>query len=268
MDAIRALIVEDEPLARRRLMRFLQKDTDVALIGECENGREAVEAIHALRPDLVLLDVQMPEMDGMEVLRALDPKEIPAVIFITAYDDYAVRAFDMGVLDYILKPIEKSRFDRALYRAKEHIQHTRIERVTHQLFSMMNGSGLTFDMLSESTKPDGHKYLERLAIKCSGKLSIIKVQNIDWIEGARVYVKLHSGARTHLMRETLNNLESRLDPSIFIRIHRSTIVNVDRIRELVPYFRNEYLVMLHDDTQLKLSRGYRENLDVILGKLV
>jgi len=268
MNTIRALIVEDEPLARRRLMRLLQNDTDVALVGECENGREAVEAIHELRPDLVLLDVQIPEMDGMEVMRSLGNKHLPAVIFITAHDDYAVRAFDMGVLDYLLKPIEKARFNRALCRAKEHIQYTRIDRVTQQLYSMMNGSHQSSEYCSKPDPVESQKYLERIAIKCSGRLSLVKVEDIDWIEGARVYVKLHTGSKTHLLRDSLNHLEGKLDPSAFVRIHRSTIVNVDRIRELVPYLRNEYVIRLQDETQLKLSRGYRDNMDVILGKLV
>lgn len=269
MDKIRVLIVEDEPLARSRIVRMLRERPDFEVAGECSNGLEAIEAIRSLAPDLVLLDVQMPEMDGLGVLEAVGPDHIPAVIFVTAYDQYAVRAFEVHALDYLLKPFDDERFDRALQHARDLIQRGRIEQLSQQLFALArdlrsNAPSAT-PVAAESS--GGPQYLERLAIKSGDRVSLIKTQEIDWIEGAGVYVRLHVGKKSHLLRETLSNLEEQLDPDHFVRIHRSTIVNVERVRELKSYFHGEYIVYLNDGTQLKLSRSYREKLFTLLGQV-
>ena len=267
MDKIRVLIVEDEPLARSRIARMLRERPDFELIGECSNGLEAVEAIREQAPDLLLLDVQMPEMDGIEVLEAVGPKDIPAVIFVTAYDQYALRAFEVHALDYLLKPFDDERFDRALQHARDLIQRGRIEALSQQLFALARDLRATNAPTAEPVPSDSPAFLERLAIKSGDRVSLIKTQEIDWIEGAGVYVRLHVGKKSHLLRETLTNLEQQLDPDHFVRIHRSTIVNVERVRELKSYFHGEYIVYLNDGTQLKLSRSYREKLFTLLGQV-
>jgi two-component system LytT family response regulator len=267
METIRVLIVEDEPLARSRLSRLLRERPDFEVVGECGNGLEAVEALRTLSPDLLLLDVQMPEMDGLEVLEVVGPKHIPAVIFVTAYDQYALRAFEVHALDYLLKPFDDERFERALQHARELIQRGRIEALSQQLFALARDLRSTTGPAAERVPVDGPAYLERLAIKSGDRVSLIKTSEIDWIEGAGVYVRLHVGKKSHLLRETLSNLEEQLDPDQFVRIHRSTIVNVERVRELKSYFHGEYIVYLQDGTQLKLSRSYREKLFVLLGQV-
>ncbi len=267
MDRIRVLVVDDEPLARNRIARMLRERPDFELAGECGNGLEAVEAIRSQAPDLVLLDVQMPEMDGLEVLEAVGPRDIPAVIFVTAYDQYALRAFEVHAIDYLLKPFDDERFDRALQHARDLIQRGRIEALSQQLFALARDLRSAGGPAAEKVPTEGPQHLERLAIKSGDRVSLIKTQEIDWIEGAGVYVRLHVGKKSHLLRETLSNLEEQLHPDQFVRIHRSTIVNVERVRELKSYFHGEYIVYLHDGTQLKLSRSYREKLFTLLGQV-
>jgi len=253
---IKALIVDDEVLARTRIREILNKDPEIQLVGECANGREAVDAILAHTPHLLFLDVQMPEMDGFAVLEALPPERLSTVIFVTAFDQYALRAFEVHALDYILKPFDAERFNRTLQHAKSQIRQAR--------GSLLN-QGL-LDLLAELKERPKARVFDRLVIKTAGRVSFLKIAEIDWIESEGNYVRLHVGKETHLLRETLNQMEERLDPNQFLRIHRSTIVNLDRIKELQPWFHGEYRVLLQDSTQLLLSRKYREKLRDLLGK--
>lgn len=253
---IKALIVDDEVLARNRIREILKKDPDIQLVGECGNGREAVDAILEHAPHLLFLDIQMPEMDGFTVLKTLPQERLPMVVFVTAYDQYALRAFEVYALDYLLKPFDAERFHRTLQHAKSQIRQAR--------GSVLN-QGL-LNLLSELKKRPKSKLTDRLVIKSSGRVSFLKVNEIDWIASEGNYVRLHVGKETHLLRETLNQMEERLDSDQFRRIRRSTIVNLDRIKELQPWFHGEYRVLLQDGTRLLLSRKYREKLHDLLGK--
>jgi two-component system LytT family response regulator len=254
--SIRVLLVDDEPLAREMLREMLQGDPDVQIVGESCNGREALEAIRAEAPDLIFLDVQMPEVGGFEVLASLGKGRIPYVIFVTAYDQYAVRAFEVQALDYLLKPFDQERFDLSWQRAKA------------QLLRDRNGGGIDQRILAllEEMKA-GKNYLERLVIKAAGRIYFLDTSEIDWIEAEGNYVSVHSASKSHLLRETISSLESQLDPKKFVRIHRSSIVRLDFIREMQPWFHGEYRVILNDGTQLTLSRNHRDKLQEALGKL-
>ena len=250
---IRTLIVDDEPLARERVKRFLRDEKDVSIIGECGNGADAVKAIRSERPDLVFLDIQMPEKNGFEVIRSLDGKQLPTVVFVTAYDQYALQAFDVHALDYLLKPFNRDRFQRAVDRAREQIDDRRRGDLDERLTSLI-----------ENLKTD-KKYLDRLVVKTVGRVFFLKTDEIDWIEAAGNYVRLHVGRESHMIRETMNGIETKLDPAKFIRIHRSTVVHIDRIKELHPMFSGDYAVMLRDGTELALSRNYRERFLELFG---
>jgi two-component system LytT family response regulator len=252
---IRVIVVDDEPLGREMLGEMLHDDPEVTIVGEYCNGREAADAIKALTPDLVFLDVQMPEMGGFDLLELLSVEEVPHVIFVTAYDHYAVRAFEVHALDYLLKPFDRERFDACWQRAKAQIFR---ERNTH-------GQRRILDLLEQLRA--GKQYLERLVIKAGGRIYFLRTDEIDWIEAQGNYVSVHSGKRSHLIRETISSLDAQLDPKEFVRIHRSSIVRIDRIQELQPWFHGEYRVILNTGTQLALSRNYRENLQQAIGKL-
>jgi two-component system, LytTR family, response regulator len=252
---IRVLLVDDEPLARGMLREMLQTDSQVSIVGEAANGREAVEAIRALSPDLIFLDVQMPALGGFEVLEALSNGQIPHVIFVTAFDQYAVRAFEVHALDYLLKPFDQERFDISWQRAKAQIVRDRNGGMDQRILALL-----------EELKA-GSRYLERLVIKSGGRIYFLETNDIDWIEAEGNYVSVHSAKKTHLLRETISSLETQLDPRKFVRIHRSSIVRIDRIQELQPWFHGEYRVILQGGTQLTLSRNYREKLHEALGKL-
>jgi two-component system, LytTR family, response regulator len=229
---IHALVVDDEPLARSNLVVLLRRDPAIASIRECGSGMKALEEIRKIKPDLVFLDVEMPECDGFDVLEMLGKDIPPALIFITAYDQYAVRAFDAGALDYLLKPFDNLRFDRALSRAKEKIfQSTKSPRAT-----------------------------EYLAVKSTGEILFLKISDVDWIEAADYYSCLHIGTKTYLLRRSMSELDQELDQAVFCRIHRSTIVKLDRIRSLRLNESGEYDVMLDNETRLRLSRRYRKQL--------
>ncbi|MBI1765528.1 MAG: response regulator transcription factor [Acidobacteria bacterium] len=249
---IRAIIVDDEPLGRTVIREMLRGDAEIQIIGECANGHEAVELISRAKPELLFLDVQMPEVDGFEVLSALD--ELPLVIFVTAYDQYAVRAFDVHAVDYLLKPFDRERFGKAVQRAKAQLQLAHNHAVNERILALLE---------EQKAKT---RYLERLVVKANGRVFFLKTSDVDWIEAAGNYVCLHARQETYLLRETLSSLETQLDPQKFPRIHRSQIVNVERIRELQPWSHGEYHVILHDGTQLTLSRSYREGLHALLGK--
>ncbi|MEK7855627.1 MAG: response regulator [Acidobacteriota bacterium] len=245
---IKTLIVDDEPLARDRVKRFLRDEHDISVIGECGNGREAVAAIKEQKPDLVFLDIQMPEKNGFEVVKSLNEKTMPAVIFVTAYDQYALQAFDVHALDYLLKPFNRERLHKAVSHARDQIETKRIGNLDERLASLIA------DLKAEK------KYLERLVVKSVGRVFFLKVDEIDWIEAAGNYVKLHTGREAHMIRETMNGIEAKLDPDKFLRIHRSTVVHIDRIKELHPMFSGDYAVILRNGTELALSRNYRERL--------
>lgn len=256
-EPIRALIVDDEPAARETIRGLLSQDPDVTVVGECGDGRSALDAIRDSVPQLVFLDVQMPEMDGFTMLRQLQPTEVPVLVFTTAYDQYALRAFEVHALDYLLKPFDDDRFREALARAKERVRQGRVEALSGRLRDLLDGA--------EGAGDARGRYLARLMVREGERMVVVPVRDIDWVEADGDVLRIHAGRAQYALRETLKNLEQRLDPSRLIRIHRSTIVNVDRVRELQPYFRGEYVVILHDGTRLKLSRGCRARLEAVLG---
>ncbi len=250
---IRALVIDDEPLARDMIREMLQGDSEVEIVGECANGREAVEVIKALSPDLIFLDIQMPELGGFEVLESFDPKTAPYVIFATAYDQYAVRAFEVHAFDYLLKPFDHERFDVAWQRAKAQIKLDRTgERDQHIL------------ALLEELK-SGPRYVERLAIKTGGRVFFLNVHDVHCVEAEGNYVRVFDNQKSYLLRETISGLEEQLDPKQFLRIHRSAIVKIDKIKELQPWFHGEYRIILENGKQLTLSRNYRANLQEAVG---
>lgn len=248
MNTIKALIVDDEPLARERIKRFLTDERDIELIGECADGQEAVSAIQTLAPDLVFLDIQIPELDGFGVLEAVGVEQMPAVIFVTAYDRYALQAFDVNALDYLLKPYNRERFHKAVERARAQLSNGAKGELSERLLSLL-----------ENLQPE-QRYLERLMIKSSGRVFFLRTTEIDWIEAEGNYLRLHVGKESHLLRETMNRLAAKLDQNKFLRIHRSTLVNIERIKELQPLFSGDYVVILRDGKQLTLSRSYRDKL--------
>lgn len=252
---MKVLIVDDEPLARERVRRHLRDEPGVEIVGEAGNGREAVTEIEEKTPDLVFLDVQMPEMNGFDVLKALEENKIPAIVFTTAYDKYAIQAFEFHALDYLLKPFSRERFSRAVRHAREQLENSRQSgSIDERLVSLL-----------ENLK--AKKYLERIVVKNSGRVFFIKTEEIDWIEAAGNYLKLHVGRDAHLIRETMQSIEAKLDPEKFFRIHRSTLVQIDRIKELHPLFGGDYAVILRNGTELNLSRNYRERLPELFGNL-
>lgn len=251
---IRTLVVDDESLARERLCDMLAADPQIEIIAECANGQEAIEAIQLHSPDLVFLDVEMPGIDGFGVLEALPPESLPTTIFVTAYDQYAVRAFEVYALDYLLKPFDQERFEKALVRAKTQISSQRTDALSQRILSALE---------EIKTRP---VHLERLVIKMNGHVFFIKAEEIDWLEAEGNYVRLHAGKESYLLRDTISALESQLDPKKFIRVHRSAIVNIDRITELQPWFHGEYRIILTEGVQLTLSRTYREKLHELLGR--
>jgi len=246
----RTIIVDDEALARERIRTLLAGDPEIEIVGECVDGKQAISTVANTAPDLIFLDVQMPEVDGFGVIEAMAgaQAQMPAVIFVTAHDQYAVRAFEAYALDYLLKSFNRKRFQAALNRAKEQLHQSRSGIWNERI------AGLLTDLQSRQ------KHLTRLVVRSSGRIFFLRVDEINWIKAADNYVRIYEGRESHMIRETLQALESRLDPAKFARIHRSTMVNVDRIRELKPMFHGDYLVTLLDGTELTLSRNYRQNL--------
>jgi two-component system LytT family response regulator len=247
---LRVLIVDDEELARQRIRRLLTREEEVEVIGEACDGERAVESIRSLEPDLVFLDVLMPEVVGFAVLERLGPHPPPAVVFVTAHDDYAVRAFEVHAVDYLRKPFDAVRFKDAFSRARRRLAGAAAEERARKL-----------DALLAQVEAQPPRSRERLLVRSDGRLYFVRIDDIDWVEAAGNYVKLHVGRDTHLMRETMSGIEKMLDPSRFLRSHRSAIVNLDRVREMQPWFSGEYTVILRDGTQLRLSRVYRDRLE-------
>lgn len=254
MDKIRTLIVDDERPARQRLRRLVEAELDLAVAGECASGFEALEFLQDHGVDLLFLDVQMPGMDGFSMLEALGEIPAPATVFVTAYDEFAVRAFEVHALDYLLKPYDQARFRKTLERARAHLRGPRNPSAQEQLLAALSG-----------LRPR-KRHVDRFAVKSNGRIVFVRCDDIDWIEAADNYVCLHVGQTTHLVRDTMNAVEARLDGEKFLRIHRSTILNVERIRELQPWFRGDHLVILTTGQKLTLSRNYRDALRRLLGE--
>lgn len=241
---IRALIVDDEPLAREKIARHLSVHADVEIAAECGDGESAVRLIQEHEPDLLFLDIHLPECDAFEVLRRAAVKRSPAVIFVTAYDEYALKAFEVQALDYLVKPFDDDRFRAALDRGRQQVEYLRA-----RVRGDRGASGAPHDVLAD-----------RVLVHSGDSIRILKHADIDWVESAGNYVRLHVGTETYLYRQTMQHIESCLDPSRFVRIHRCTIVNLDRIRKLQPLFKGSYTVLLHDGTELTLSPPYRSRL--------
>jgi two-component system LytT family response regulator len=251
---IRALIADDEALARKFIRRMLKEDRDVEIVGECSNGKEAVAMIKKENPDVVFLDVQMPEMDGFGVLESIANERWPEIIFTTAYEQYAIRAFELHALDYLLKPFDQPRFKDAMKHARERFRSRDQKDGRLQISALLE---------SLKNKP---QYLERLVIKAGGRITFLSTNEINWIEADDKYVHLHTGKANPMVRQTLSAMEAQLDREKFCRIHRSVIVNVARIKELQPLFNGEHSIHLEDGTKLTLSRNYKDKLFELLGK--
>lgn len=252
---ITALIVDDEPLARAFVRLLLKNEAEIEIIGEAGNGRDAAILINEKKPDLLFLDVQMPEMDGFSLLKTLDAKTMPAVVFTTAYEEYAIRAFEFHAIDYLLKPFDEDRFEKAVGRAKE-ILGDRVQRddETTQIKELLK-------IVEE--KP---QYLERLLIKLNGRIVFLKTAEIDWIKADDKYVQIYAGSRSHLVRQTLGAMKTQLDPQRFLQIHRSAIINLERLKELQPLLSGEYIVILENGARITVSRNYKDQLFAVLGK--
>jgi two-component system LytT family response regulator len=261
---MRTVVVDDEPLARRRLARLLEAQDGIDVVAVCATGRDAVRAVREHAPDLLFLDVQMPEMDGFGVLRELGGAGLPQVVFVTAYDQYAIRAFEVHALDYLLKPYTPARLATAVQRAARQLQAPRaapaerlaellehLERERRALDARLGGGGAPAPAQGHTT---------RLLVKDGERMFFVPVERIDWLEAEGNYVRLHCGREAHLVRATLSGMEEQLDPARFTRIHRGTIVNLDRVKEVRPWFAGDYLVKLHDGGELRLSRRYRDRL--------
>jgi two-component system LytT family response regulator len=246
---IKVLVVDDELLGRERIRSLLREHADIKIVGECVNGREAVEAIQDLKPELVFLDVQMPRINGFEVVEIIGAENMPAVIFVTAYDEYAIPAFEINAVDYLLKPFDEERFEKAVERAKREIKRqespTEIKENLRELLKEVK------------TEP---QFLKRIPVKSARGTTFVLTEEIDWISASGHYLELHIGNETHLIREKLSVIETKLDPRIFMRIHRSTIVNVDRIKSLHPMFNGDQLVILKNGRELNLRRNYYDEL--------
>jgi two-component system LytT family response regulator len=257
-ERLRVLVVDDEPLARNGLADLVRRDPELEVVDECGDGRSALDAIRRLAPDLVLLDVQMPELNGFEVLQQLPPDRMPAIVFVTAYDRFAVRAFEVHALDYLVKPFDDARFAAAMARAKTALRSASLGELSRRLQ----------DMLDQLPAPTGaaERYLSRLVIRVAGHVFFVRTADIDWIEAADYCVRLHVQGKTHVIRESMAALEHRLDPAHFFRIHRGAMVHLDRIRELQPYFKGEHVVVLQDGSRLKLSKSRRGALEARLGQ--
>jgi two-component system LytT family response regulator len=289
---IRTFIVDDEPLAREGIRLLLQGDPEVEIVGECGSGPDAVDFVRRLRPDLMFLDVQMPEMNGFEVMAALRPEDVQGVIFVTAYDRYALRAFEVHALDYLLKPYDDERFYDALARAKRHLRLSRVSDLSQRLISLLEtyGEAALLGDAPARGRPDsaapprpaplsgsaplpdppppglslrGDSYLTRLAIRDVGRVVFLSAEEIDWIEAADYYVQIHASGKSYLHRESMNSLEGRLDPGRFLRIHRSAIVNRDRIKELRSQGRRDLVVVLAGGTEIKVARSHREKIQAL-----
>jgi two-component system, LytTR family, response regulator len=252
MDNIRAIVVDDEKPARMRLLELLRREPDIAVVGTASDGREALELVRTVRPDLVFLDVQMPQLDGFGVLAGLAEDEVPATIFVTAYDKYAIQAFDAHAIDYLLKPYSDQRFESAVTNARRYLGTPEARDRVEELAAAA---------LERRSVDARSGFLERLVLKAGGHVTLLDVRDVDWIEAAGVYVNLHVGSKTHLYRSSVNLLLQRLDPRQFVRVHRSAAVNTARILELRPRSHGDFTVVLRNGEELTMSRGYRAAIE-------
>jgi len=244
---VRVLIVDDEPPARQRIRGLLAETDGVEVVGECGDGFQAIEAVRTLRPDLLFLDVQMPELDGFEVLAALDGEALPTVIFVTAYDQYALKAFEARALDYLLKPYDAERFHAVLRRAREHVERGR-------------GLDARIAELLAELRARERRWLTRIPVEVRERVHLVPTDRIDYLEAEGSYVRLHVKGGSHLIRETLTSLEGRLDPARFVRVHRSRIVNVDRVHMIEPSFKGAYVLVLENGARLVTGRTFRDRV--------
>jgi two-component system, LytTR family, response regulator len=255
--AMRAIIADDERLAREKLRILLASEPNIKLVAECHDGQQALSAIRTYRADLLLLDIQMPGMDGFQVLNELSPEEMPVVIFTSAYDQYAIRAFEAHALDYLLKPFDQERLHHAIERARLELNKSRDREITHRILDLLS------QVKSEMPTPSSEG---RLVIRAKGRVVFLNLSEIDWIEASANYVRLNAGKESHLFRETIGRVSERLNPSHFVRVHRSTIVNVRKIKELIPVNSGEYIVVLKNGKELSCSRSYRAALESMIAK--
>ncbi len=250
---IRVLIVDDEPLARRGIRQLLDPEKDFEIVGEAANGREAVSAIEKLAPDLVFLDIQMPLLDGFSFVEKVGAENLPEIVFVTAYDEHAIRAFETGAIDYVLKPIDEKRFQKTLERVRRRVLSGENKTLENKLADLLT-----------NLKPAAENYLERVAVKENERIRFLNVEKIQWISSQGNYVEIHVEGETFLLRETMDGIERKLNPREFLRIRRSAIVHISQIKELHQLFGGEYSVILSDGTELVFSRRYRKNLDALL----
>ena len=248
---IRIIIVDDEPLARERIRSMLECEKDSQIVAECGNGPDAVAAIRKLAPDLVFLDVQMPGMDGFEVLRSLKGESLPLVIFVTAYDQHAVKAFEVHALDYLLKPFKPARFKETVARARQTLALRHTEAATQNLLQML------------ARAEPAREYLTRIPVRTGDRIVVVRSSQVEYIEAAGNYAILHVGKESHILRETLTSLEEKLDPRKFLRINRSTIVSLDQIKEFRPLFKGEHAAVLQNGKQFTMTRGLREAQELL-----
>lgn len=268
MKKIRTLIVDDEPLAREGLALLLADDGEVEIVGRAADGATALELIRTTRPDLVLLDIQMPELDGFQVLAALDPAERPLVLFVTAFEQHAIRAFEVCAADYLLKPYSNARFTAALQRAKETIRRNRVAGLSQKVEELLahvrqldSGEQRPPPM---SARPAGADASGRIVLKADGALHLVKAQDVIWIEAQGDFVKVQTLTKPQLVRETLQSIAQKMDPAKFLRIHRSFVVNLDHVRRVETALYGDYSVYMSDGSKLRLSRGYRAKLKMLL----
>ena len=263
---LKALIVDDEELARRGLDIRLQKFDDVEVCGECRNGREAIDAVREKSPDIVFLDVQMPGIDGFEVLRRLSGSSMPIVIFVTAYDEFALKAFDANALDYLLKPINDDRLAEAIERARHSLDEKSADHQRDKLLKFvceLTGREMTLDAALAEASGDARQFPKRLAIRDGAETACVDVDEIDWIDAAGDYMCVHAAGNTYVLRGTMKHLEEVLNPETFVRVHRSAIVNRHRVTSMRPHRNGEYFLRLGKDTELKLSRKYKNNVELL-----
>ena len=268
---LRVLVVDDEPLGRRRLLDLLKNHAGVEVVGTAADGVAAIEAIRASRPDLVFLDVQMPRMSGLDVVQTIGPAEMPATIFVTAYDEYALQAFDFAALDYLVKPFKDDRFEEALRRARRRVESEGRERLHEQLMVLLQGGMTAIGEPSPIAEPDPsarqpEKYLERIAVQMRGKMRVVPVAQIDYIMASSQYVELYAGPHRYIIRESLQHLEERLDPEHFVRVHRSVIVRLSLVDTLLRSEGSDYQVQLKGGVRLPVGRSRREALERRLGR--
>jgi two-component system LytT family response regulator len=254
---IRALIVDDESLARRGIRRLLQSAPDFEIVGEAVNGQDAVAAVEKQQPDLVFLDIQMPLLDGFSVIEKIGAANLPEIVFVTAFDEHAIHAFEINALDYLLKPIDPERFQKCLERVRERVKNSKDEKIDDKLSSLLQS-------LKRVESHAENAFLERVVVKDAGRIIFVGVDEIMWISSEGNYVKIHTKGKSHLLRETMDGLESKLNPRKFLRLRRSTIVRIEEIKEMRPLFNGEFIVILKNGSELISSRRYRQNLKFLL----